>query len=78
MVEQLLEHLSLEIEVFGVTKLFSGADAAFGYNLISNPYPCTLDFGLRGYRADNTFLDFMVIIYMKADAAEITSVSFRN
>ena len=55
---------------FSVTK--SGADAAFGYNLVSNPYPCTLDW--TTFRADNTFLDNGYYIY-QADAGNYLSVS---
>ena len=55
---------------FTVTK--SGADAAFGYNLVSNPYPCTLDW--TTFRADNTFLDNGYYIY-QADAGNYLSVS---
>ncbi|MAW82878.1 MAG: hypothetical protein CL832_00220 [Crocinitomicaceae bacterium] len=55
---------------FVVTK--SGADAAFGYNLLSNPYPCTLDW--TTFRADNTFLDNGYYIY-QADAGNYLSVS---
>lgn len=55
---------------FSVTK--SGADAAFGFNLISNPYPCSLDW--TSFRADNTFLDNGYYIY-QADAGNYLSVS---
>ncbi len=55
---------------FSVTK--SGADAAFGYNLISNPYPCSLDWAT--FRGDNTFLDNSYYIY-QADAGNYLSVS---
>ena len=55
---------------FSVTK--SGVDAAFGYNLVSNPYPCTLDWAT--FRGDNTFLDNSFYIY-QADAGNYLTVS---
>lgn len=49
---------------FNITK--SGSSADFGYNLVSNPYPCTIDF--QTFRANNsTVIDNSYYIY-RADA----------